>query len=589
MATKHNSGKRKLGEDARYVDGIRRKAERTLERKQHNNEEIARKLNEERKKKESDLVLEVPEKGGIVEVHMHKLLAPELLTLQTCEQISEQRTRAPTRQARIRMTDQFQAWVVRALVDFLYASELPADLTCETAAILLRAADFHRIPDMTEALCEWLLLNMETSDAVFVFATAGELCKLSADPPECLKEVSTKAMRIIASNVLSLLYSGSLDPLPTIVEDLRFIASEYLALVVAKRIARNGHIEPLLKVDFGAFSKATLAREVKCLTSAGLMSPELQRHVLFSATAMEPQMTRTYGLEGAIVCVARDGNMHALVRGPTEGSYEACELPPIFPQTQVIGAILPSDHSIRVVIDDGKIVVVMFYGERRHVYSYDPETATWCYNGKTENNISDSAVAVTTEGVALLGGSIDGEDAVRWCEIRSKSIEGPFWARMPDLPVDLAGACALPVDGKVFVVGGQNGSAPSSGVLVHALGGEGFTHIGNLGEARWDFAAVLVDSPDGADGPVIYCFGGAGLLRSESGSSCEAFDVRKKKSHKLTDAPIEKKKIHSAWHRGGNVIEVVAGNMLLEYSTVFDSWTIVSRDVPPCAKAVRFP
>ena len=322
MATEHNSGKRKLGEDARYVDGIRRKAERTLERKQHNNEEIARKLNEERKKKESDLVLEVPEKGGIVEVHMHKLLAPELLTLQTCEQISEQRTRAPTRQARIRMTDQFQAWVVRALVDFLYASELPADLTCETAAILLRAADFHRIPDMTEALCEWLLLNMETSDAVFVFATAGELCKLSADPPECLKEVSTKAMRIIASNVLSLLYSGSLDPLPTIVKDLRFIASEYLALVVAKRFARNGHIEPLLKVDFGAFSKATLAREVKCLTSAGLMSPELQRHVLFSATAMEPQMTRTYGLEGVIVCVARDGNMHALVRGPTEGSYE---------------------------------------------------------------------------------------------------------------------------------------------------------------------------------------------------------------------------------------------------------------------------
>ena len=231
----------------------------------------------------------------------------------------------------------------------------------------------------------------------------------------------------------------------------------------------------------------------------------------------------------------------------------------------------------------------MFYGERRHVYSYDPETATWCYNGKTENNISDSAVAVTTEGIALLGGSIDGEDAVRWCEIRSKSIEGPFWARMPDLPVDLAGACAMPVDGKVFVVGGQNRSGPSSAVLVHALGGEGFTHIGNLGEARWDFAAVLVDSPDGAVGPVIYCFGGAGLLRSESGSSCEAFDVRKKKSHKLTDAPVEKKKIHSAWHRGGNVIEVVAGNMLLEYSTVFDSWTIVSRDVPPCAKAVRFP
>ena len=68
-------------------------------------------------------------------------------------------------------------------------------------------------------------------------------------------------------------------------------------------------------------------------------------------------------------------------------------------------------------------------------------------------------------------------------------------------------------------------------MLVHALGGEGFTHIGSLCEARWDFAAVLVDSPDGADGPVIYCFGGAGLPRSESGSSCEAFDVRKRKSH----------------------------------------------------------
>ena len=48
MATRHNSGKRKLGEGARYVDGIRRNAERTQERNQRNNEKIARQLNEER-------------------------------------------------------------------------------------------------------------------------------------------------------------------------------------------------------------------------------------------------------------------------------------------------------------------------------------------------------------------------------------------------------------------------------------------------------------------------------------------------------------------------------------------------------------
>jgi hypothetical protein len=69
---------------------------------------------------------------------------------------------------------------------------------------------------------------LQKSDAVAVFDTAGALCKLGAD--ECLKQLGDKAMRVIASNVLSLLESGSLDQLPTIVEDMRFIASEQLAL-----------------------------------------------------------------------------------------------------------------------------------------------------------------------------------------------------------------------------------------------------------------------------------------------------------------------------------------------------------------------
>jgi hypothetical protein len=96
---------------------------------------------------------------------------------------------------------------------------------------------------------------------------------------------------------------------------------------------------------------------------------------------------------------------------------------------------------------------------------------------------------------------------------------------------------------------------------------------------------VLVDK---ASGPEIYCFGGAGLLSVESRSSCEVFDVNKNKSTPLTSAPIGDEKIHSAWHRG-NLIEVVAGNLLLEYSIAFDSWKIVSRNIPACAKAVRFP
>ena len=426
---------------------------------------------------------------------------------------------------------------------------------------------------------------MQKSDAVAVFDTAGALCKLGAD--ECLKQLGDKAMRVIASNVLSLLESGSLDQLPTIVEDMRFIASEHLALDVSKRFASNGNHEQLLKVNYGQLSKPTLAREVKWLTSAGLMSPELMRHVLRSS--LKPtDMTRKYGLEGAIVCVAVDGETHALVRGPVEGSYQAYELPPIFQQTQVIGANLPFDHSIRVVVHYGKLVVIMAYGERRHVYSYDPETAMWWYKGLTlESGVSESAVAVTSEGIALLGGSIDpdGETPVGWCEIQTKSAEGVFWGKMPSLPVPLAGGCAVAVDNRVFFVGGQNDSGPSSAVFVHRFGGKGFTHIGNLGDARWDFVAVLVDK---ASGPGIYCFGGAGLS-VESRSSCEVFDVNKNKSTPLTSAPIGDEKIHSAWHRGGNLIEVVAGNLLLEYSIAFDSWEIVSREIPPCAKAVRFP
>lgn len=549
-------------------------------RQQRNNEEIARKLNEERKEKNSDLVLKVPESDGFVEVHMHRVFADKFFTPQTCEQINE----THARRARFTMTDQFRPSVVQALVDWTYESELPVDLTCETAVVLLRAANyFHRFPDLTEALCEWLLDNMQKSDAVAVFDTAGALCKLGAD--ECLKQLGDKAMRVIASNVLSLLESGSLDQLPTIVEEMRFIASEQLALDVAKRFASKGNHEQLLKVNYGQFSKPTLAREVKWLTSAGLMSPELMQHVISS---LKPQITRKYGLEGAIVCVDHNGETNALVRGPVEGSYQAYALPPIFQPTQVIGANLPFDHSICVVVDGGKLVVIMAYGERRHVYSYDPETAMWWYKGLTsESGVSESAVAVTSEGIALLGGSIDpdGETPVGWCEIQTKSAEGVFWGKMPSLPVPLAGGCAVAVDNRVFFVGGQNDSGPSSAVFVHRFGGTGFTHIGNLGDARWDFAAVLVDK---ASGPEIYCFGGAGLS-VESRSSCEVFDVNKRKSTPLARAPIGNEKIHSAWHRGGDLIEVVAGNLLLEYSIAFDSWKIVSRNIPACAKAVRFP
>ena len=571
----------------RPTSPIRDKQARTKARQQRNDEEIARKLNEERNEKNSDLVLKVPENDGFVEVYMHRVFADKFFTQQTCEQINE----THTRRARFTMTDQFKPSVIQALVDWNYESELPVNLTCETAVVLLRAANFfHRFPDLTEALCEWLLENMQKSDAVAVFDTAGALCKLGAD--ECLKQLSDKAMRVIASNVLSLLESGSLDQLPTIVEDMRFIASEHLALDVAKRFASNGNHEQLLKVNYGQLSKPTLAREVKWLTNAGLMSPELTQHVLRSS--LKPtNMTRKYGLEGAIVCVAVDGETHALVRGPTDEyekyEYEAYELPPIFQPTEVIGANLPFDHSICVVVDGGKLVVIMAYGERRHVYSYDPETAMWWYKGLTsESGVSESAVAVTSEGIALLGGSIDpdGETPVGWCEIQTKSAEGVFWGKMPPLPVPLAGGCALAVDDRVFFVGGQNDSGPSSAVFVHRFGGKGFTHIGNLGDARWDFAAVLVDK---ASGPEIYCFGGAGLLSVESRSSCEVFDVNKKKSTPLTRAPIGDEKIHSAWHRGGDLIEVVAGNLLLEYSIAFDSWKIVSHGIPSCAKAVRFP
>ncbi len=50
-----------------------------------------------------------------------------------------------------------------------------------------------------------------------------------------------------------------------------------------------------------------------------------------------------------------------------------------------------------------------------------------------------------------------------------------------------------------------------------------------------------------------------------------------------------KTRSHSAWYHGDGIIEVVAGNMLLTSSIRFDSWTIASRNIPACSKAVRFP
>ena len=369
------------------VSTILGRRKRQDERESRNAKRIVDKLNEERRGGRSDLVVNVPEGGGLVAVHMHRILARELLSEQTCEKITQTGAREVT------ISDQFPAWAVSAIVDWVYTSALPVSLTCESAVCLLRAADFHNQPGLFEALCEWIDEHMRDVDAAAVFDTAGALCKLRQD--ECLKALSTPAMRVIGPNVLSLLASGFLDDFPAIIQDLQFVPCEQVALIVAKHFAHKGNKEALFKVNYGVLPKAVLARAVADLTVAGLMTPELTAHVLRSSLKPSGMTQRKYSLNGAICCIS--------------------------------------------------LVVAMLHGDRRHVYSYDPQTALWWYKGRTDNGISDSAATVTSEGLALLGGAIvdvDGEhsSSVGWCEIRRQGA----WSKLPSLPALLAGGAPSP-------------------------------------------------------------------------------------------------------------------------------------------------
>ena len=547
------------------VSTILGRRKRQDERESRNAKRIVDKLNEERRGGRSDLVVNVPEGGGFVTVHMHRILARELLSEQTCEKITQTGAREVT------ISDQFPAWAVSAIVDWVYTSALPVSLTCESAVCLLRAADFHNQPGLFEALCEWIDEHMRDVDAAAVFDTAGALCKLRQD--ECLKALSTRAMRVIGANVLSLLASGFLDDFPAIIQDLQFVPCEQVALIVAKHFAHKGNKEALFKVNYGVLPKTVLARAVADLTVAGLMTPELTAHVLRSSLKPSGMTQRKYSLNGAICCISLDGAAHAFV--PGHGVFAR---PSIFPESETVSASTQLDSRLSAVIENGEIVVAMLHGDRRHVCSYDTQTALWWYKSRTDNGISDSAATVTSEGLALLGGAIvdvDGEhsSSVGWCEIRRQGA----WSKLPSLPALLAGGCAVSTNDSVYFLGGHNGSGPSSSVFVHRFGNKGFVSIGSLEQPRWHFAAVIV-------GNEIFCFGGAGF---DSRASCEVFDVVEKKARRISDAPIGNKPIHSAWRRDGRIC-VVAETMLLSYSHKFDAWEIVSNDLPSCAKALSF-
>ena len=524
---------------------------------------VAAAMNQERLEGNSDLVLLVPQSDGQYgKVLMHRALAPLMFREQTCKNMKN----VEARQAEITLTDEFDEGAIQAIVNGIYTGELPANLTCETALTLMRAAEFYKQTNTLESVCAWLAENTQPLEAVFVFDAADTLCECSSD--QCLVDLRTKAMRVIARNLPDVLASGIFPKFPSIVRDLNFVPCEQAALDVATHLAENGLPEALEHVAFGVIPKPVLARNIAVIEERVAASPKLAAH--FAASIVRPSSRREYSLAGAILAVAPDGGAFAFF----PGSQRLYHLPRIFPESDT-SAPAVCDAGLSLAVVGGKILVVVLNDCNRQVYAYDEGRAAWTYEGETRwHSVTNSAAAVSPDGrMFLLGGDHDG-DADKDCEFRSTDGKWEFSRPLPNARSD---GCAGFVGTDLYFVGGQhNEDGPSNEVLVSPDGIYEFVVAGRLNEPRWDFAAAV-------DGNKIYCFGGAGF---GSRRSCEVFDVEKNTSRTIADAP-SNGHMHSAWHRDGKIY-VATRTQLLAYSIAADTWEIVSDNFPCCAKAISF-
>ena len=529
---------------------------------------VAAAMNAERLKGNSDLVLLVPQSDGQhVKVCMHRALAPLLFREETCKNMRN----VEARQAEITLTDEFDEGTIQAIVKGIYTGELPANLTCETALTLMRAAEFYKQTNTLESVCAWLAENVQPLEALFVFDAAGTLCECSSD--QCLVDLRAKAMRVIARNLPDVLASGIFPKFPSIVRDLNFVPCEQAALDVAKHLAENGRPEALEHAAFGVIPKPVLARNIAFIEASVAASPKLAAH--FAASIVRPSSRREYSLAGSVLAVASDGGAFAFF----PGSQRLYHLPRIFPESET-SAPAVCDAGLSLAVVNGKILVVVLNDCNRQVYAYDEGRAAWTYEGETRwHSVTNSAAAVSPDGrMFLLGGAHD-EDADKDCEFRST--DGKWEFSLP-LPNARSGGCAGFVrtadgDPSLYYLGGQhNEDGPSNEVLVSPDGIYAFVVAGRLNEPRWKFAAAFVENE-------IYCLGGAGF---GSRRSCEVFDVEKNTSRTIADAPIDEH-MHSAWHRDGKIY-VATRTQLLAYSIAADTWEIVSDNFPCCAKAISF-
>ena len=530
---------------------------------------VAAAMNAERLKGNSDLVLLVPQSDGQhVKVCMHRALAPLLFREETCKNMRN----VEARQAEITLTDEFDEGAIQAIVNAIYTGKLPANLTCETALTLMRAAEFYKQTNTLESVCAWLAENTQPLEALFVFDAAGTLCECSSD--QCLVDLRAKAMRVVARNLPDVLASGIFPKFPSIVRDLNFVPCEQAALDVATHLAENGLPEALEHVAFGVIPKPVLARNIAFIEASVAASPKLAAH--FAASIVRPSSRREYSLAGSVLAVASAGGAFAFF----PGSQRLYHLPRIFPESET-SAPAVCDAGLSLAVVNGKILVVVLNDCNRQVYAYDEGRAAWTYEGETRwHSVTNSAAAVSPDGrMFLLGGAHD-EDADKDCEFRSADGK---WEFSHPLPNARSGGCAGFVrtgkdfDPSLYYLGGQhNEDGPSNEVFVSPDGTYAFVVAGRLNEPRWDFAAAVVEKK-------IYCFGGAGF---GSRRSCEVFDVEKNTSRTIADAPSDGH-MHSAWHRDGKIY-VATRTQLLAYSIAADTWEIVSDNFPFCAKAISF-
>jgi non-specific serine/threonine protein kinase len=197
---------------------------------------------------------------------------------------------------------------------------------------------------------------------------------------------------------------------------------------------------------------------------------------------------------------------------------------------------------------DGTIWVVGGLGGgsigSRRVEGYDPVVNGWKVGPDLPVRLHHEMVVTWKDEAVAIGGWIPkGSDPAAEITDRVFALRGGRWVSLPPLNQPRAAGAAAVVDGKIVVVGGQDGRrlVPTTEVF----DGKRWTVTAEIPTPREHLAAV-------SDGRFVYAVGGRALSPDKNSAALERYDVARDRWVRLADMPTA---------RGGVAAAIADGNI----------------------------